>query len=257
MVELIRISHLSFSYGKRTVLSKLNLSIGKGEFVGIIGPVGSGKSTLLFTMNGVIPHLISGNLEGQVIVCGMDTRKTKVSELSKTVGIVLQDPNSQIFSLRVWEEVAFALQNRGLPREEIERRVMKYLRLFGLASMKDQNPNNLSEGQKQKLTIASTLAMEPEIILLDEPSSNLDFGSSAELYRILRGLNREGRTIIVVEHDTEMLLDNVKRILVVKDGSIKLDGPPKKVLSNPAIERYGLKVPCLLRKNLGYPKVNK
>jgi energy-coupling factor transport system ATP-binding protein len=248
MVELIRISKLSFSYGKNTVLSKINLSVEKGEFLGIIGPVGSGKSTLLFTMNGVIPHLLGGNFEGEVLVCGMDTRKTKVSELSKTVGIVLQDPNSQIFSLRVRDEVAFALENRHMPREEIEKRVLKYLKLFGLESMLDKNPNNLSEGQKQKLTIASTLAMEPEVILLDEPSSSLDFASASRLYEILKQLNRQGRTIIVAEHDTEMLMDNAKRIVLLKDGRIELDGPSKKILSNPKIERSGIRVPCALRK---------
>ncbi len=253
MVELIQISNLSFSYGEKKVLSNLNLSIGKGEFVGVIGPVGSGKSTLLFTMNGVIPHLIEGKFEGEVLVRGRDTRKTSVSELSKGIGIVLQDPNSQIFSLKLWDEVAFALENRRLPKEEIETRVMKYLRLFGLESMKDQNPNNLSEGQKQKLTVASTLAMEPEIILLDEPSSNLDFGSANELYRMLRNLSRMGRTIIVVEHDTEMLLNNAERVVVVKGGRIELDGPTKSVLSNPKIERYGLKVPYPLRKKLKKP----
>jgi energy-coupling factor transport system ATP-binding protein len=250
MVEQIRISNLSFSYGKKKVLSGVNFSVDKGEFLGIIGPVGSGKSTLLFTMNGVIPNLISGNFKGEVRVCGMDTRKTKVSELSKNVGIVMQDPNSQIFSLRLWDEVAFALENRRLPKEEIERRVMKYLKLFGLESMKDYDPNNLSEGQKQKLALASTLAMEPEIILLDEPSSSLDFVGANELYNLLKSLNREGCTILVVEHDTEMLVDNAKRVVVLKDGKIDLDGPPKNVLSNPRIERYGLKIPCLLRKNL-------
>lgn len=254
MVELIRIRNLSFSYGKKPVLSNLNFSIQKGEFLGITGPIGSGKSTLLFTLNGVIPHLINGSFEGTVTVCGLDTRKTKVSELSEKVGIVLQDPNSQIFSLKVWDEVAFALENRKLPREEIEKRVVKYLKLFGLESMKEQDPNSLSEGQKQKLTVASTLAMEPEILLLDEPSSNLDFGSAVELYRILKKLSREGKTVIVIEHDTDMLLDNATRIVVVKDGKQVLDGTPRKVLSDPRIERYGLKVPCSLRKT---PRVRK
>jgi energy-coupling factor transport system ATP-binding protein len=244
MVKLIQISNLSFSYGKKAVLSNLNLSVEEGEFLGVIGPVGSGKSTLLFTMNGVIPHLINGNFKGDVTVCGVNTRKTKVGELSKMVGIVLQDPNSQIFSLKVRDEVAFALENRKLQKDEIERRVVKYLKLFGLESMRDRDPNNLSEGQKQKLTLASTLATEPEIILLDEPSSNLDFGSATELYGMLKNLQREGRTIIVVEHDTEMLLDTATRIVVVKDGRIKIDGPAKKVLSDPRIERYGLRVPC-------------
>src|SRR5271157_1405130 len=109
MVKLIQISNLSFSYGKKPVVSNLNLSVAGGEFLGIIGPVGSGKSTLLFTINGVIPNLINGNFKGEVLVCGMNTRKTKVSELSKKVGIVLQDPNSQIFSLKASDEVAFAL----------------------------------------------------------------------------------------------------------------------------------------------------
>lgn len=246
MAELIRVSNLCFSYGKRQVLSEVNLSVDRGEFLGIIGPVGSGKSTLLFTMNGVIPHLISGNFEGQVTVCGMDTRKTSVSELSKSIGIVMQDPNSQIFSLKLRDEVAFSLENRGLPREEVERRVKKYLRLFKLEPMRDDDPNKLSEGQKQELAVASTLAMEPEVILLDEPSSSLDFAGANKLYKTLKRLNAQGRTIIVVEHDTEMLVGNAKRVIVLKDGRIELDGQTGRVLSNPRIRRYGLKVPCSL-----------
>jgi energy-coupling factor transport system ATP-binding protein len=248
VVGLIRIRGLNFSYGKVRVLNGINLSVEKGEFVGIIGPVGSGKSTLLLTMNGVIPNLIIGNFEGEVWVCGMRTSACKVSELSKSVGIVLQDPNSQIFSLSVRDEVAFALENRKLPREEIERRVAKYLGLFGLSSLKDENPNNLSEGQKQKLAIASTLATEPEVILLDEPSSSLDFGGAVGLYKILRDLNVKGKTIVVVEHDTELLYDNARRVLVLRVGRIEMDGSPRAVLSNPKIERYGLKIPCLLKR---------
>jgi len=247
MVEIIGIRNLSFSYGKKEILKGIDLSIGKGEFVGIIGPVGSGKSTLLLTMNGVIPNLITGNFKGEVHACGMNTKTSKVSEISKNVGIVLQDPNSQIFSLRVRDEVAFALENRKLPKNEVERRVNKYLALFGLQSMKDQDPNNLSEGQKQKLAIASTLAMEPEVILLDEPSSSLDFGGAAELYKLLGELNSKGVTIVVVEHDTEMLVENVRRVLVLKDNRIELDGPAEKILSNPKVEKYGVKVPCIFR----------
>lgn len=251
MVELISIRNLHFSYSKKPVLRGINLSIGKGEFVGVIGPVGSGKSTLLFAMNGVIPHLLGGNFKGEVSICGMSTRAYKVSELSRSVGTVLQSPDSQIFSLKVRDEVAFALENRKLPREEIERRVDKYLKLFGLHSMKEEDPNNLSEGQKQKLALASTLAMEPEVILMDEPSSSLDFGAAVELYAILKDLNNAGRTIVVVEHDTEMLVDNVSRVLILKDGKIASDGLPKKVLSDPKIERCGLKVPCILRCSKG------
>lgn len=247
MVDAINICNLSFSYGKRDVLKGINLSIGSGEFVGIAGPVGSGKSTLLLVMNGVIPNMIRGNFKGAVTACGMDIKTSKVSEISQKIGIVLQDPNSQIFSLRVGDEVAFALENRKLPKGQIERRVDKYLKLFGLHSMKDDDPNNLSEGQKQKLAIASTLAMEPEVILLDEPSSSLDSSSAIKLYKILRALNRKGITIIVVEHDTELLVENVRRVLVLKGSTIKLDGPPEKILSSPKIEKYGLKVPCMFK----------
>lgn len=246
--KLISIRGLTFSYTQRRVLNGINLSIPAGDFVGVIGPVGSGKSTLLFAINGVIPNLIKGDFGGDVTVCGMDTKRTSVSQLSEKVGIVLQDPNSQIFSMRVRDEVAFGLENRKLPKEEVERRVERYLRLFGLRSFIDEDPNNLSEGQKQKLAVASTLAMEPEVILLDEPSSSLDYGSAVKLYKILKGLNNQGRTIVVVEHDTELLLENAKRVIVVKGGRIALDGPPAQVLSDPRIERYGLKTPCVLRK---------
>jgi len=248
VVKLIRIQNLSFSYTGRKVLEKINLSVPKGEFLGIIGPVGSGKSTLLLTMNGVIPNLLKGNFHGKVLVDGEDTRNTKVSELSGKIGIVLQDPNSQIFSMRVRDEVAFALENRKLPKEEVRRRIEKYLALFGLHSFINEDPNNLSEGQKQKLAIASTLAMEPEVILLDEPSSSLDFGAAVELYEFLTSLNKQGKTIVVVEHDTEILLEYARRVIVLKDGRIALDGAPKEILSNPKIEKYGLKIPCRLKR---------
>jgi len=245
---MIEISGLSFSYGKERVLNNMDLKIRAGEFVGIMGPVGSGKTTLLLTLNGIIPHMIKGKFEGSVRIFEKDTRATKVSALARDAGLVFQDPDSQIFSLKVKDEVAFGLENMGVPREEIEARVRDALRAVELGDFAEKDPNALSGGQKQKLALACVLAMDQKIFALDEPVSNMDHRGAVEIYSILRRANEKGKTVIVVEHDSELLLEYAKRIIVIERGRIALDANTRRALSSKIIGELGLKIPCELKK---------
>jgi len=237
---MIKIENLSFAYDNRQVLDKISLNVGKGEFVGVVGRTGCGKTTLLLTLNGLIPQLVKGKFSGQVRICGMDTQKTKTAELARKIGFVFQDPDSQIFSLTAREEIAFGLQNMG---KFSEKKVSEALKEVGLSGYADADPDTLSQGQKQKLCIASVLAMGTEIMALDEPTASLDHPSAEEIYSLLERLNRNGKTILLASHDTDMLLEHCTRIIVLSEGKIALDGRPEEVFSSKEYAATKLKVP--------------
>ena len=243
----IVIKNVSFSYPGKDVLKNIDMNIEDGNFVGITGSTGSGKTTLAYCLNGLIPHALRGKFSGKVEVCGLDTSKEKVSKLSRKVGFVFQDPDWQIFSLTVNDEVAFGLKNIGA--KDIESKVRNALKMVGLESMGDMMPQNLSHGQKQKLCIASVLAMDPDIIVMDEPTSQLDYRSTMNIYSILKKLNESGKTIIVVEHNTDLLSEYTKSVFILGNGGIVKKGSPKKVLSDKKLmEKLGIKIPWVYRK---------
>jgi len=239
----VEISGLKFSYPGREVLKGIDLQIGDGEFLGITGPTGSGKTTLIYCLNGLIPHSIGGKFSGSVSVFGMDTKKHRVSELARKVGFVFQDPDWQIFNLSIKDEIAFGLKN--LKMDNIDARIEKAIKFAGLEGYEEEMPHRLSHGQKQKLSIACVLAMEPEMIVLDEPTSQLDYRSKISIYDMLRRLNREGKTIVVVEHDTDLLWDYAGKAFLIDGGMGIAHGPAKKVLSRrKLLEEIGVKSPA-------------
>jgi energy-coupling factor transporter ATP-binding protein EcfA2 len=243
---VIKLDNVSFAYPGREVLRGVSLEVGSGDFLGITGPTGSGKSTLAYCLNGLIPHSIRGKLTGTVRVCGMDVRSRKVADMARKVGFVFQDPDWQIFSLSVADEVSFGLRNLKMGRNE--ERVRDALRMAGLEGYKDEPPHNLSHGQKQKLCIASVIAMEPDVIVLDEPTSQLDYGNTLNIYDLLRGLNRKGKTIVAIEHDTDILAEYAKRVLVLDGGRTSKVGKARDVLSDrKLLRRLGIKVPGVCR----------
>ncbi|RLF84900.1 ABC transporter ATP-binding protein, partial [Thermococci archaeon] len=201
------------------------------------------------TFNGIIPHSIKGQFNGNVFVQGYNTKEASVAELSKLVGLVLQNPDSQLFNMTVEEEVAFSLENLGLDVEEIRRRVYWSLKITGLEGLENEFPPNLSGGQKQRLVIASVLAMRPQILVLDEPTSQLDPLGREQVLSLITLLNKEqGITIILVEHNTEYLFDFADRLIVLDKGELVMEGKPREVFEEADFLRsLGIKIPTSVK----------
>jgi len=232
---MIRFNDVSFAYEDSAdfAVRNINLHIDRGEFVGIIGPSGAGKSTLLSMINGVIPHFYKGDYYGEVLVCGKDTVESTCGELSRHVGSVFQDPEAQIVSTVVEDEIAFGLENLNIPAGEIEARIDEALRMTGIEHLRHESTASLSGGQKQRVTIAAAVALRPEILVLDEPTSQLDPAGSRQVFRTLKRLNREhGITILIVEQKVMLLSEFCSRLMVMDRGQIIMDGTTRQVLEH-------------------------
>ncbi len=235
---IISVENLSYSYmsGNSFALNNVNLRIRRGEFVVIMGPSGCGKSTLLYTFNGIIPHLFRGKMDGRVIVDGIDTRESSISKLSQIVGMVFQNPETQIVSSTVIEEVAFGPENLNLSTEEIQKRVEEALTIARLTEKRDFATTSLSGGEKQALAIASVIALRPKVLALDEPTSMLDPAGAALVSNIISDLNKKfGITVIAVDHRVEWAVNVADRLIVMDRGQIVIDDKPSNVF-----KLYGL-----------------
>ncbi len=236
--ERILIQNLSVSYASsRPALSGINLKIKKGEILAVLGANGSGKSTLLYTMNGIIPHLIKANISGSVFVDG-EKPKTP-SKMAEKVGILFQNPDDQIFTQKVFDELVFGMKNL---KKFDEKKAEKLLRESGLHGYRDADPFDLSFGQRQKLCFYSLVAMDPEIFLLDEPSSSLDYPSSLEIYSVIRKLAKKGKTFVIVEHDADLVLEFADRFAVLKEGKLIAEGK-KEIFKLEKVKNAGIKIP--------------
>jgi energy-coupling factor transport system ATP-binding protein len=246
--EILRLENVSFSYGEkgRQALSGISLSFFQGEFVGIIGPVGSGKTTLLCCCNGLVPKEMRGSFSGKVLLDGRDLAHMGFNEISRAVSMVFQDPNDQIFNLTVEEEVAFGLQNQGVPRKQALFAAHKALQSVGMAGRALDDPAELSSGQKQKVAIACALCANSSIMLLDEPVSSLDWRSCQEVYAILDRLVKQGKTVILTEQDTGLLAEHAGRIIVIDKGKAIADGG-RDIIASSKLEKLGLRVPSVVR----------
>jgi len=232
-VRLVELRGVSFRYagGDDYAIREVDFSAGSGEYVLLVGPSGCGKSTLLRVLNGLIPHFYEGEFSGEAYVAGLDVRETPTHVLARHVGMVFQDPENQLFLSSVEREIAFGLENLGLPRAEIRRRVEEVLRLFGLEELRHRAPYELSGGQQQKVAIASVMALEPEVLVLDEPTANLDPLSALEVLSLVAELAREkGVLVILVEHRLELALRFATRLVAMEKGRIVADGEPREVL---------------------------
>jgi len=232
---VLEFRNVSFRYltGKDYALRNVSFKVKRGEFIGVIGATGAGKTTLCYCINGLIPHHIAGYMKGDVIVCGLRTRNHPPRDLAKKVAIVFDNPEYQLSQPTVMEEVALGLENLGVPREEILRRIEKALELVGLRGLEKRSPLALSGGQQQRLAIAAGLAMAPEIMVLDEPTSNLDPMGKDEVFEVVRKLNKErGMTVIMVENEIELLVEYADRLIVMDSGRIVLEGDPRKVFED-------------------------
>jgi energy-coupling factor transport system ATP-binding protein len=233
--QLLRLKDVRFRHqdSEAYALDGISLEVTKGEFVTLLGPNSSGKSTVCMLANGLVPHAVHGTLEGTVEIFGKDVRSQTVAELSQRVGIVFQEPESQLFCMTVEEEVAFGPENLGVERREIIDRVEWALSLVGMKGLGDRSPFNLSSGQKQRVAIAAALSMRPEMLVLDEPAYALDPIGRLELYSVLSHLRKEhGVTILLAERDPEEAIAFSDRIVLMKAGRIVDSGPPRDIVRN-------------------------
>ena len=236
-------SDVSFSYPEgRYQLKNINLFIPKGFFCGIAGLNGSGKTTLSLLMNGLIPQEIRGDFTGSVYVDGVSTRTKSVSYFSKSVGMLFQNPDFMLFNLSVKEEIEFGLKNLKLKNKDL--RINQALKQLGMTQYLENDPQTLSFGQKQKICLACILAADTPYIILDEPSAMLDYKSAIHLYEILKNLNREGKTIIIIEHDTDFLAKYADQIIIIDKGKIIDSGETKQVFKKiNHLKKIGIKIP--------------
>jgi len=243
---MINLTNLSFSYGgsKEPALNNISLRISSGEFVLLVGSSGSGKSTLCRVLNGLVPHFHGGRISGSVMVDGMDVLKTPTRVLSGSVGLVFQDPENQFIMNDAEAELAFGLENMGLDRSEMQERISEVLDRFGLHGLRNRSPDELSGGEKQRVAIASVVAMKPKILVLDEPTSELDPWSAGEVLDFIHKINEDlGITIILTEHRLSRVLDRVDRMVFMENGKIAKDGSPKEVLPYMWERNSGVGVP--------------
>ena len=232
---MFEIRDLSFTYreSSQPTVRNINLSIPDGQFVGITGAAGSGKSTLTYAFNGIIPHCYPGEFYGAVLIDGHDTVDTSLTDISRLVGSVCQDIDSQMVSSVVEDELLYGLENFAIPKEEVEPRLEEALRAMGIEDLRDRAIASLSGGQKQKVAVASILALRPKVLVLDEPTAELDPASSQAVFELLRRYAREhGTTVIVVEQKIALLSEYADRLIIVKEGQLLVDDSPAAVLEH-------------------------
>lgn len=234
--KIVEIKNLNFSYSNGVLtLRDINLDVYEGETLGIIGPNGAGKSTLLMHLNG----LLNGN--SKIRIFGKAVCKKNISFIRQKVGLIFQDPEDQLFMPSVYEDVAFGPKNLGLDRKGIEERTLSALRDVDLIEKKESLSYHLSLGEKKRVAIATVLSMQPEVLVLDEPNSNLDPKTRRHLIELLHKFNV---TKIIATHDLEMVLELCNRVIVLDEGRIISQGETRGILSNKTLlESHGLEVP--------------
>ena len=240
---MIEFSHVSFAYEKdMPVLSDVSFRIDPGQSVGLIGANGAGKSTIMKLILGLL-----NPTEGAVTVFGKETSKKNLSEIRKKIGFVLQDSDDQMFMPTVFDDMMFAPLNYGMSREEAEQKVDSVLKELGLEYLKDRYNHRISGGEKRMAAIATILAMEPEAILMDEPSASLDPFNRRTVINTILSLPQ---TKLITSHDLDMILDTCERVILIAGGRIAADGPAEEILTDkPLLEANRMELPlCLSRK---------
>jgi energy-coupling factor transport system ATP-binding protein len=246
---LIKIENLTFWYGDAATpaVREVSLEIEDGEFVLLIGPSGGGKSTLCRCLNGLIPHFYGGRITGRVEVNGLDITRHSTRELAARVGMVFQDPENQLVAGDAEREIAFGMENLAFPGELMAKRMEESLDTLGISAIRHRRTGELSGGEKQKVVIAAVLALHPNILVLDEPTSELDPGSAEEVLAAVGRLNDElGLTVILVEHRLDRVAQHVDRLLVLSGGAVIADGSPRSVLGGDKITDTGVGLPPII-----------
>jgi energy-coupling factor transporter ATPase len=249
-LALIEAKDLTYTYPGATKQSiqDVSITIEKGDFVILTGPSGCGKTTLCRCFNGLIPHFYSGKLEGNLNVANLKVADSKIHELAKHVGFVFQNPENQLFALSVEKDVAFGLENFGMPRDEMRKRVNWALQTADIENLRERAPHELSGGQQQRVAIASVLAMQPEVMVLDEPTSFLDPLGALKIFQVINELNKKlGITVVLVEHRLDLASKYANHVIVMDEGKIVLDGEPRSVFNSEEARLIGVGIPKATR----------
>ncbi len=245
-MPIVNLQDVIYHYplSQQPALNQLNFQVDQGEFVAIIGPNGAGKSTLCYLLSGFIPHFFKGELKGKVEVAGVETSQSSLDKWVRNVGLTFQNPFNQISGAKysVLEEIAFGLENMGVPRAEMQERVQNAMALTGIRDLAERSPYSLSGGQQQRVALTSILVMEPKVLVLDEPTSQMDPIGTREVFGVIKQMAARGMTVIMVEHKIEWVAAFADRVVALYDGAILADGEPGTVLTHPDLlaKNFGL-----------------
>lgn len=242
-MAFINIQNLTYQYptAKAPVLQNINLQINEGEFVAVIGANGAGKSTLCYALAGFVPHFFKGEFSGVVEVNGIQSSQAALAEWVLNVGLAFQNPFNQISGAKytVFEEIAFGLENIGVEREQMKSRIEAAMKLTGITELADRSPYSLSGGQQQRVALTSILVMQPKLLVLDEPTSQMDPIGTREIFAVIRDLSNSGMTVVMAEHKMEWIANFADRVIALKDGQILLEGKPNEVLTSDVLAENG------------------
>lgn len=245
-MAFVNLQNLTYKYPltKANALENINLQIREGEFVAVIGPNGAGKSTLCYALAGFVPHFFKGEISGEIEVDGRKSSESTLDEWVLNVGLAFQNPFNQISGAKytVFEEIAFGLENIGVPREEMKARVGEAMSLTGISDLADRSPYSLSGGQQQRVALTSILVMRPRLLVLDEPTSQMDPVGTREVFGVVRRMAEEGMTVVMVEHKMEWIAHFADRVIALKEGRIFLEGTPGDVLTSDVLIENGFGV---------------
>jgi energy-coupling factor transporter ATP-binding protein EcfA2 len=242
MINLVEVSY-AYPQARRPALRKVSLAVPEGQFLAVVGGNGAGKTTLSYVLSGFIPHHFKGSYRGTIEVAGMNLPQYSLGQIAGQIGLVFSNPFNQISGARftVEEEVAFGLENLGLPRVEMRERVDRVLQITDLAPAAKRSPYALSGGQQQRLALASMLVMRPRLLILDEPTSQLDPVGKKEVFAVLDQLAKEGEmTVVIIEHELEWIGNFAERVIVMHEGQIVNDGRPRDVLADEGLLGMGV-----------------
>jgi energy-coupling factor transporter ATP-binding protein EcfA2 len=247
MDYVIQFDHVTYQYPltKEAAIKDMSFEIEKGKFYGVLGANGSGKTTLCALIRGFAPGFYKGTLEGQVLINGKPVSTYKQGELSLQIGYVFQNPFNQISGVKdtVFEEVAYGLENFGVPVEQIEKRVVAIMEKTDILHLAEKNPFDLSGGQQQRVALASIMVLEPDILVIDEPTSQLDPEGTESVFQIIDAMKKEKKTIVLVEHKVDLMAEYADEVLVLKEGHLIKKGRPEVVLTDNTLPEQGIQLP--------------
>ncbi|MVP00697.1 energy-coupling factor ABC transporter ATP-binding protein [Paenibacillus lutrae] len=246
-MSIITIKNLSYQYpiSESDALKGVNLTIEEGKLYALVGANGGGKTTLCNVIRGFIPHFYKGDLRGEVLIDGKDIREWELGELAQKIGYVFQNPFTQISGVKdnVFEEIAFGLENLGMEPGLIVEKVDQVITMLGIDYLRDKNPFELSGGQKQRVALASIIVMEPDVLVIDEPTSQLDPKGTEDVFKIIELMKNKGKTIILVEHKIELIAEYADYIILLNEGEVAMQGNTNEILTDERALAFGAALP--------------